>query len=84
MNIENTMHKAVRDRNPGATPPVLDFREIGDNKLRFLYSSPRKLVPVAVGIMKGVAKYFDEGVNLTVVEGGDANVNEMIVEIVPA
>lgn len=83
INIEGTMHKAVRDRNIGAKPPVLSFRDIGENKLHFTYNSSRDLIPVAIGIMKGVAEQYDETVQ--VVPAYDSSTgNQFIVEIHPA
>ena len=81
LNIEGTMHKAVRDRNVGAKPPVLYFRDIGDNKLHFIYNSSRKLTPVAIGIMKGVAEQYDETITVSPTGNNDADSTEFIIEI---
>lgn len=84
LNIEGTMHKAVRDRNVGAKPPVLSFRDMGENKLQFIYTSSRNLIPVALGIMKGVAEQYDETVTVTPTGNDNKSGSEFIVEINPA
>ena len=83
INIEGTMHKAVRDRNIGAKPPVFSFRDIGENKLHFTYNSSRDLIPVAIGIMKGVAEQYDETVQVVPADDSSTG-NQFIVEIHPA
>lgn len=82
LNIEGTMHKAVRDRNVGAKPPMLSFKDLGGNKLHFTYNSSRGMTPVAMGIMKGVAEHYDETVTVTEPEDSSAD-NQFIVEIYP-
>ena len=52
---EETIHKAVRIKNPGAEPPRLQFQQTGPNTLKFNYNSPRQMSAVAKGIIKGVA-----------------------------
>lgn len=60
LNTEETIHKVVRLKNPGADPPRLQFSKTGPNTLLFKYDSPRRMVAVARGIMKGVARHYNE------------------------
>ena len=84
LNIESTMHAAVRTRAPGSNPPVLQFKKIGDNKLQLLYDSPRRMTPVAIGIMQGVAEYFDEKVEIQIASAEDVQPVELEIEILPS
>ncbi len=64
-HTEETIHKVVRTRNPGATPPVLHCTRISAGELRLEYGSERKLCAVARGIMKGVAGHYKESLDIT-------------------
>lgn len=43
-------------------PPFLRTKRLGPEKLVLIYSSPRKLCALAVGMAKGLGKYFNEEV----------------------
>jgi hypothetical protein len=58
-NTENTIHRVVRMRNPGARPPELKCVRDGDEVL-ITYSSARRMCGVAVGIVRGLALHYDE------------------------
>jgi len=60
LHTEETIHRVVRMKNPGAKPPKLSFRKIGPNELCLSYASERQMSAVAKGIIKGVAKYYGE------------------------
>lgn len=64
-HTEETIHKAVRLRNPGARPPELVATRKGPGEVVIEYSSPRKLCSVAKGIVRGVAKHYRETVVIT-------------------
>jgi len=64
LHTEETIHRVVRMKNPGAKPPRLQFEEMGPNMLRLTYTSPRRMSALAKGIIKGVAKYYRETVNI--------------------
>ena len=66
LNVEDTIHKVVRRRNEGAEPPEPHFKRINDRTLEFLYESKRKMSALAMGIIKGVAKYYQEEIHITV------------------
>jgi len=64
-NIETTIHKAVRLREPGATPPQLVCTRLSATKVQIVYTSARKLCPLAIGLIKGVAEHYKETVKIT-------------------
>lgn len=64
-NTEDTIHQVVRLRNPGAKPPELKTKRKGPNQVVITYASQRHMCGVAIGIVKGVAKHYDETVRIT-------------------
>jgi hypothetical protein len=65
-NTELVIHRAVRLRNPRATPPELRVDRTSPSEVIITYTSPRRLCSVAKGIMRGVARHYKE--NLAIVE----------------
>lgn len=63
-HTEETIHRVVRMRHPGAEPPRLHAQRTKPNEVVLTYDSPRKLCAVARGIVKGVAKQFAEVVTI--------------------
>lgn len=63
-NTELTMHRVVRRVNRGATPPELRVQRTGSNDVVITYSSARKLCAFAKGIVRGIAKDYDEKVTI--------------------
>jgi hypothetical protein len=59
-NAENTIHRVVRLREPGALPPRLQATRLSPNAISMTYDSPRKLCAVARGIARGIAAQFGE------------------------
>lgn len=59
-HTESIMHAMVRAAKPGAEPPVLETVRISMEELHVVYSSRRLLCPLAVGVMRGLAKHFGE------------------------
>ena len=62
---EETMHRAVRLRDPTASPPALAARREGPDVVVIDYASPRLLCQVAEGIARGLAEHFGERVEIT-------------------
>ncbi|MFD3003981.1 heme NO-binding domain-containing protein [Pontibacter toksunensis] len=54
------MHAAVRKEDSRATPPLLLVTKKGSKQLIVDYYSRRRMAPVAVGIIKGITKHYDE------------------------
>jgi len=59
-NTEQTMHVQVRREHPENSPPVLQVRRLNENELLIDYVSPRRMSGLAVGIVRGLAVYYDE------------------------
>ena len=59
-NTELTMHKQVRQEHRENSPPVLEVVRLGLNELMIDYVSARRMSGLAVGIVRGVAAYYDE------------------------
>lgn len=59
-HTESIMHAMVRATKPGAEPPVLETVRISVEELHVIYSSRRLLCPLAIGVMRGLAKHFGE------------------------
>ena len=78
VNTEDLIHKVVRMKNPGATPPQLKFKRVGPNELHFHYDSPRQMSAVAKGIMKGVAKHYGESLSIQERKNADGSVDMRI------
>ena len=64
-HTENTIHRVVRLRNPGAKPPELVCRRPSEDEVMIHYASPRKMCSVAKGIARGVADHFSEQVEIS-------------------
>ena len=59
-NTEHTMHNQVRSEHPENSPPVLQIKRLNANELIINYVSPRRMGGLAVGIVRGLAAYYDE------------------------
>jgi predicted hydrocarbon binding protein len=62
---EDTIHTVVREENPGAKPPVLHTIRRSVDEVVLIYGSPRKLCALAIGIAKGMARHFNEVIEVT-------------------
>jgi tRNA A-37 threonylcarbamoyl transferase component Bud32 len=63
-NTESIIHAMIRSANPGAAPPVLETVRQSPNELHLVYSSARRLCPLALGLMRGMAKHYGEEVSI--------------------
>ena len=59
-NTETVMHHAVRQLNSTANPPILHIFKVDDTLLVIDYYSKRKMSCLAVGIIKGIAIFYNE------------------------
>src|SRR5262245_13597273 len=59
-HTEETIHRVVRMRQPGAQPPLLTTERRAADEVLLFYDSPRRLCAVARGIGRGVANHFGE------------------------
>ena len=66
LNTEAAMHGAVRKLDSRTDPPILLVTKKGNQQLVVDYYSPRKMAGVAIGIIKGIARYYQEEDKVTV------------------
>lgn len=57
---EASMHGAVREADDRTNPPLLLVTKKGNRQLIVDYHSKRKMAGMAVGIIKGIARYYNE------------------------
>ena len=67
-NTEQTIHSVVRARNPGAKPAELSAVRVAPDLVDLTYFSQRRLCPVAKGIVKGIARHYDETITINETE----------------
>jgi hypothetical protein len=60
LHTERVMHGAVRNLNSTAHPPILNVSQVNEKLLIIDYHSKRKMASLAVGIIKGIATYYQE------------------------
>lgn len=60
LHTEYSMHSAVKKLDNRTNPPMLLVTKKGTRRLIVDYHSRRRMSGVAVGIIKGIAKYFNE------------------------
>lgn len=65
-NTELSMHSAVRQQDERSNPPVLLVTKMGNKQLIVDYYSKRKMAGVAIGIIKGIAAYYNESEKITI------------------
>jgi hypothetical protein len=66
-NTELVMHKAVRKQENEAKPPILNVSRVHDKLLIIDYYSKRKMASLAIGIIKGIAEFYNESEKINVV-----------------
>ena len=63
-HTESTIHTVVRLDHKESAPPYLHAERTGPDEVRVRYTSARRLCPVARGIMRGIARHFNETVSI--------------------
>lgn len=63
-SINNVIHVEVKKLHPNAELPSLSYEDTTPKQLVILYRSPRKLCPLAIGLMKGAANHYKEKLNI--------------------
>ncbi len=58
--VEEHIHELVRATVPGARPPRLNVRPLGDRGLCITYTSDRGLCDLLEGLVAGTARYYGE------------------------
>jgi hypothetical protein len=65
-NTEHSLHHQVRREHPENSPPVLQVERLNEHELMIEYVSPRRMGGLAVGIVRGLAAYYDEAERIDV------------------
>lgn len=60
LHAEDHMHGAVRSNDSRTTPPRLSVNKVSNKLIIIDYYSKRRMAGIAIGIVKGIAAYFDE------------------------
>ena len=60
LHTESNMHYAVKNQDGRANPPMLLVTRKGSRQLIVDYHSKRRMAGVAVGIIRGIARYYHE------------------------
>jgi hypothetical protein len=58
--VEERIHELVRDTIPGARPPRLNVRPLGERGVCISYTSERGLCDLLEGLLAGTAQYYGE------------------------
>ncbi len=64
----NDVHVIVMKRFAGAKPPILDVKPISSHEIIFTYRSNRGMEDYLFGLINGVAAYFNEKIELVLME----------------
>lgn len=64
-NTEATVHTVVRLKNPGAKPPQLKTERLSPDEVLLIYTSPRRMCALAIGIAAGLGRHFQEKIVAT-------------------
>jgi Haem-NO-binding len=76
LTVETRIHELVRATIPNAAPPQLRIEEHGDDGVRIVYSSPRRLCVLLSGLVQGTASHYREVATIdevTCMHRGDAS-----------
>lgn len=66
LHAEEHMHGAVRKTDTRTNPPRLSISKVSPKLLVIDYYSKRRMASVGIGIVKGIAAYFNEADRVTV------------------
>ncbi len=73
----NEIHRKVTENIPNAHPPRFEYRWEGPNVLIMKYISPRGLVEVFMGVLKGVGKFFNTDLKIERVSPDEVRIEFM-------
>jgi len=57
-HTEGTVHAVVRVKNPDAKPPKLKTQRLSPNEVLLVYTPPRQMCGLAIGIGAGLGQHF--------------------------
>jgi hypothetical protein len=59
-HTEGTVHAVIRVKSPEAKPPKLKTQRLSSNEVLLVYTSPRQMCGLAIGIGTGLGQHFGE------------------------
>lgn len=65
LTINDIIHVEVKKMHPNAELPRISYENPAADQLVMLYQSPRKLCPLAMGLMKGAAKHYQASYHIS-------------------
>jgi hypothetical protein len=68
LTVETPIHEVVRETMPEARPPELGVKDLGEQGLEILYTSPRRLCAMLRGLVEGTGRVFDEALEVEELE----------------
>lgn len=81
VHTECTFHGAVKQQDGRTHPPVLTITPEGEKTLIITYFSKRRMAGVAVGIIKGIANYYQEADTVQVTRLTPADEEEVEIRV---
>ncbi len=81
-NTERIMHGAVRRLNSTANPPILSVAKVNPNLLIIDYYSKRRMGSLAVGIIRGIATFYDELDKIQITSLSDPNDERVQIKVI--
>ena len=63
LSVDSVIHKEVNKLYPDANVPKFTYEEPNSNTLIMVYSSARKLCPLAIGLIEGAADHYCESIS---------------------
>ena len=76
-NIESTIHRTVRMRDPKADPPKLTIERVGTDKIVINYFSQRKMIHFGIGIIKAIGTQYETKLSINKTDFDDKQVLEV-------
>ncbi|MFD3002842.1 heme NO-binding domain-containing protein [Pontibacter toksunensis] len=80
-HIGSHMHGGIRKENDKTNPPPLHVTAVGKNILIIDYHSRRRMSGFAIGIIKGLAGYFDESDRVRVASATEPHAERVQIRI---
>ncbi len=63
-SVHDVIHVEVKKLHPDSLLPTFEYEDPETNKLTMIYSSQRKLCPLAEGLIDGVAEVFNQRIHV--------------------
>ncbi|MFD3001811.1 heme NO-binding domain-containing protein [Pontibacter toksunensis] len=81
LHVGSHMHRGIKKENDAANPPPLHVSRVGRNMLILDYHSRRRMAGFAIGIIKGLAQYFDEREKVSVLPATEPDAERVQIRV---